>query len=131
MRCLRRWRGSPCRVDRTLQKWYIQVEWSVEYLNAIVEAEFDALPRDLQSRFERLVLSIRDNGLTSLREPHVKHLEGELWEMRLKGKDGIARAIYVTRTGRRVVVVRIFVKKTEKIPRREIDLAARRAKEVL
>ena len=60
----------------------------------------------------------------------VKHLEGPLWEMRMKGKNGVSRAIYVTARGRRVVVVRVFVKKTEKTPRREIDLALARAKEI-
>jgi len=49
----------------------------------------------------------------------------------MKGKDGIARAAYVTATGRRVVVVRVFRKKTQKTPRREIDLALKRAKEFL
>jgi len=34
----------------------------------------------------------------------------------MKGKDGISRAIYVTARGRRVVVVRVFVKKTQKTP---------------
>lgn len=51
--------------------------------------------------------------------------------MRLKGRDGIARALYVTVTGKRVVVVRAFVKKTQRTPRNEIDLALRRAKEIL
>jgi phage-related protein len=50
--------------------------------------------------------------------------------MRMKGKDGIARAAYVTATGQRVVVVHVFRKKTPKTPRREIDIAVRRAKEV-
>lgn len=49
----------------------------------------------------------------------------------MKGKDGIARALYVTATGRRVVVVRAFVKQTRKTPRREIGLALDRAKEVI
>ncbi len=60
----------------------------------------------------------------------MKHLKGKLWEMRLKGKDGIARSLYVTAIGRRVVVVRTFVKKTQATPRREIELALARAKEV-
>ena len=47
----------------------------------------------------------------------------------MKGRDGISRAIYVTSRGSRVVVVRVFVKKTQKTPRREIDLALKRAKE--
>jgi phage-related protein len=51
--------------------------------------------------------------------------------MRLKGKDGISRALYVTALGRRVVVVRAFVKKTQGTPEGEIKLALRRAKEVL
>jgi len=46
--------------------------------------------------------------LEKVHEPYVKHLEGPLWEMRMKGRDGIARAAYVTATGRRVVVVRVF-----------------------
>jgi len=51
--------------------------------------------------------------------------------MRMKGRDGISRALYVTVQDKRVIVVRVFVKKTQKSPRREIDLALRRAKEVL
>jgi phage-related protein len=57
-------------------------------------------------------------------------LRGPLWEMRMKGRDGISRALYVTAVGRRVVVVRAFVKKTEKTPNREIELALKRAKEI-
>jgi phage-related protein len=60
----------------------------------------------------------------------VKHLEGPLWEMRMKGKDGIARAVYVTASNQRVVV-RVFPKKTQKTPRREIELAHARAKKVI
>jgi phage-related protein len=84
----------------------------------------------MKARFRRIVELIQDYGFDRVREPHVRHLEGSLWEMRLKGKDGISRAIYVTARGRRVVVVRVFVKKTQKTPRREIDLALERAKEV-
>jgi phage-related protein len=69
------------------------------------------------------------SGLESLSGPHVKHLEGKLWELRLTGRDG-ARGLHVTAIGRRVVVVRAFVKKTPKMPRAEIELALKRAKEV-
>jgi len=69
-------------------------------------------------------------GLERAGEPHVKHLTGPLWEMRLSSRDGIARAIYTTATGRRVVVLRVFVKKSQKTPNREIETARARAKEV-
>jgi phage-related protein len=48
----------------------------------------------------------------------------------MKGRDGISRAVYVTATGHRVVVLRVFAKKTQKTPRREIEIALQRAKEV-
>jgi phage-related protein len=84
----------------------------------------------MQARFLRLAERIAQIGLESLSEPHVKHLEGKLWELRLTRRDGIARALYVTAIGRRVVVVRAFVKKTQKTPRAKIELALKRAKEV-
>lgn len=65
-----------------------------------------------------------------MREPYVKHLEGPVWETRMKGEDGIARAAYVTTGGRRVAVVHVFKKKSQKTPRREIETALRRAKDV-
>jgi phage-related protein len=106
------------------------VAWRVEILNETVAAEIAALSADMQARFLRLAERITLAGLESLCEPHVKHLEGKLWELRLTGRDGIARALYVTAIGRRVVIVRAFVKKTQKTPRSEIALALQRAKEV-
>jgi len=84
----------------------------------------------MRARFVYISGLIQEFGLERVREPHVKHLQGPLWEMRMNGKDGISRAIYVTASGQRVVVVRVFVKKTQKTPRREIDLAFERTKEV-
>ena len=106
------------------------MRWTVETLNAVVDDEIAALPADLQARFLRIARMIEGVGLEHVGEPHVKHLDGKLWEMRMTGRDGIARALYVAASGRRVVVVRAFVKKTQKTPRREIDLALTRSKEV-
>ena len=81
----------------------------------------------MRAKLEHIVRLIGAFGLEHVREPHVKHLEGRLWEMRLTGRDGIARALYLTATGERVVIVRAFRKKTQKTPRREIELALKRA----
>ena len=109
--------------------------WVVELLDDRVRDELEALPTDMLARFRRIVELIQGYGLERVHEPHVKHphvkhLDGPLWEMRMKGKDGISRAVYVTAKGRRVVVVRVFVKKTQKTPRREIEIALQRAQEV-
>ena len=104
--------------------------WRVEFLDVDVLAELEELPLDIRASFLRISRLIESEGLQKVREPYVKHLEGPLWEMRMRGKDGIARAAYVTATGQRVVVVRVFAKKTQKTPRREIEIALKRAKEV-
>ena len=104
--------------------------WSIHVLNETVAKELSDLPTDIRARFERIVRLIEEFGLENVREPYIKHLAGTLWEMRMKGRDGIARAIYVTAAGQRIVVVRAFRKKTQKTPRREIELALKRAKDV-
>ena len=104
--------------------------WAVELLNATVRSELDGLSDDILAHFRRIVDLIQRHGLQKVRGPYTKHLQGRLWEIRLKGKDGIARAIYVTASGERVVVVRVFVKKTQRTPPREIKLALLRAKDV-
>ena len=104
--------------------------WRVEFLDDGVKAALDAFPADIRASFRRIVELIQSHGLERMREPYVRHLEGPVWEMRMRGRDGIARAAYVTATGWRVVIVHAFVKKTQNTRRREIDTALRRASEV-
>jgi phage-related protein len=106
------------------------MSWTVGYLDTIVEREIAELPIDMQARLRRIADMIEQLGLPAMREPYIKHLEGKLWEMRIAGRDGIARAIYVTISGQRVVIVRVFRKKTQKTPRRELELALKRAEQV-
>jgi phage-related protein len=107
------------------------VDWTVETLNETVDAEIQAMPADIRAALLRLSQRIQAVGIDRIREPHVKHLRGKLWEMRLSGRDGIGRAIYVTAVGRRLVILHAFIKKTEKTPASAMELAERRAKEIL
>jgi phage-related protein len=106
------------------------VSWRVELLDHRVVKELDGLAQDVRQRFLRIAQLIEAHGLAAMHEPHVKHLEGKLWEMRMKGKDGIGRAIYVTAKGERVVVVHAFVKKTQQTPQGALVIARKRAREV-
>jgi phage-related protein len=118
-------------LDKSDLLWYIRnMSWTVETLNEIVDGEVEALPEDMRARLARIARLIEEKGLEAVGEPHVKRIEGRLWEMRLTGRSGISRALYVTAIGRRVVIVRVFVKKTQKTPRREIELALSRAKSI-
>lgn len=100
--------------------------WTVTTLNDVVDAEIELLPADMLARLVRLSEIIEEHGLDALPRDTVDHLEGKLWELRIKGKSGISRAIYVTASGRRVVIV----EKTQKTPNRELRLARERAKDV-
>lgn len=106
------------------------MRWTVETLGTAVDAEIEALPSDMRSRLVRLSGIIAEQGFGGLPRETVKHLEGRLWELRMTGRDGISCAIYVTAAVRRVVIVRVFIKKTQKTPPRELELARQRAKEV-
>ncbi len=104
--------------------------WRVEVLNEIVRAEIATLPEDIRAKLAHIVEMMAAVGPERMREPHVKPLRDKLWEMRMSGRDGIARAIYVTARGRRIVILHAFVKKTQKTPPQAIRLALARAKEL-
>ena len=75
--------------------------WSVVFLDDQVFCELREQPDDIRAKFERIVDLIKLRGLEQMREPYVKHLQGRIWEMRMIGRDGIARALYVTASGER------------------------------
>lgn len=102
------------------------MRWSVDTLNHDVDKEIESLPASLRARLLRLMEMIETFGLQQMHEPHVKHLEGKLWELRAKARDGIARGIYVTASGRRVIILHVFEKKTQKTPVTALAMARRR-----
>ena len=84
--------------------------WVVRFLDEQSLEEFEALPADIKAKFRRIAAMIQSEGLD--------------------GQDGIGRAIYIAASGRQVVVVRTFIKKTQQTPRSEIDLALARARRI-
>ena len=104
--------------------------WTVETVST-VDAEIEALPAGLRARLVRLLETVEKVGLEALHAPHVKHIEGKLWELRVKAREGIARGLYVTATGRRVVVLHVFAKKSRKTPRQALETARKRMRQVV
>jgi len=105
------------------------MSWSVETLNNSVDAELDALAPTFKAKFLHIAEMLESLGPHKVREPYVKHLEDKLWEIRMKAQPGIARAIYVTVAGQRIIILYAFVKKTQKTPRAVLELARQRMKE--
>lgn len=99
--------------------------WTVQFHPAF-EAELLALPADMQARILRVADMLEAFGPQRVGMPHVRPLEGKLWEMRAQGRDGIARAVYVALQGRTLTVLHVFVKRTQTTPRAALDTARKR-----
>ncbi len=104
-------------------------DWTVR-VHALAEAELKALPADMQARFLRVAELLETFGPQKVGMPHVRPLERKLWEMRMHGKDGIARAVYAAVQGRTLLVLHVFVKKTQATPRSAIETALKRLESV-
>jgi phage-related protein len=62
--------------------------------------------------------------------PHTRAMGEGLFELRLKAAEGIARVFYCTMVGKKIVILHQFIKKTDKTPSKELEIARRRLKEV-
>jgi phage-related protein len=90
-----------------------------------VEEFLDSLDAKTQGRFLWSIEQLRQRNVMA-RPPLVEHLEGKLWELREQSNTNIYRLIYFFYTGRHIVFLHGFQKKTEKTPRREIETAKAR-----
>ena len=103
--------------------------WNVTFYNKRVEAEILALPTGLLARFLRYAERMETFG-PDLGMPHTRAMGGGLFELRIKAAEGIARVFYCTVVDRRIVFLHQFVKKTDKTPVKELNIARQRMKEV-
>lgn len=105
------------------------MSYSIHYYSASVQDVILGLPATLQARYIGLTDRMRAVG-ANLGEPHTKAIGDGLFELRLMGAEGIARVMYCTLSGRRIVMLHGFIKKTQKTPHTELETAIRRMKEV-
>ena len=105
------------------------MDYTITYNSETVQEEILALPDSLAARY--IVLTRRMVALgPNLSEPHTKALGEGLFELRLKGAEGIARVFFCTLVGKRIVMLHSFIKKSEKTPPRERKIAESRMKEI-
>ncbi len=105
------------------------MEWEILYYNEAIQEKISKLPSGIQARYIRLAERILIYG-PNLGMPHTKALKGGLFELRMKSKEGIGRIFYCTIVGKRIVMLHSFIKKTNKIPSKELKIAISRMEEV-
>jgi phage-related protein len=104
--------------------------WKVDPLDLRVELELRALPTELQGDFVRIATMLENGGPGGVGMPQVRSLGRRLWEMRMRGRAGEARAIYTAVEGQRFVVLHAFMKKSRTTKPRDLRLALRRLKDL-
>ena len=105
------------------------MDYQISYYNEALQQEIFELPKTLVTRYVMLTQRMIAIG-PNLGEPHTKAFGNSMFELRLKGAEGIARIFYCTLVGKRIVMLHSFVKKSERTPLRERETAEARLKEV-
>lgn len=105
------------------------MNWMITYYSESVQAEILSLPAGLLARYLRYADRMEVYG-PDLGMPHTRAMGGGLFELRLKATEGIARVLYCTMIGKRIMILHQFTKKTRKTPPKELGIARRRMKEV-
>jgi phage-related protein len=105
------------------------VDYTINYYSDTVQEQIMELPDTLAARY--IVLTRRMIALgPNIGKPHTKAFGDGLFELRLKGAEGIARVFFCTLAGKRIVMLHSFIKKSERTPTREREVAETRMKEI-
>ena|SRR5450759_201733 len=105
------------------------MSYTIVYYSEELQAEIMSLPATLQARYIGLTARMMEYG-ANLGQPHTEAFGNGLFELRLKGSEGIARVFYCTLVGRQIVMLHCFVKKSQKTPVKERKIAEKRMKDV-
>ena len=105
------------------------MSWIIDYYSEEVRYEIDALPVGIRASYTRLTELLEEFGL-ELRMPHSRAIGDGLFELRPRGREGIARVFYCMKVGRKIIMLHSFIKKTSETPKRELEIARRRQREV-
>jgi phage-related protein len=105
------------------------MSWKITFINQKVEVETLAFPAGILASLLHILELIEEFG-PALGRPHTAPMGNGIFEIRARGKEGIARALFCVVKGQEIVVLHSFIKKTQRTPKRELDKALRRMKEI-
>ncbi len=103
--------------------------WKVAFFSTSLESELLGLPPGLLAKFLRYTERLEAYG-PHLGMPHTRAMGSGLVALRVKAGEGIVRGFFCTAVGHRIVLLHQFRKKTDRTPRRELEIARRRMREI-
>lgn len=104
------------------------MDWKIDFYSG-VETQILNMPPKIQARMIKLLELIEKHG-ANLGPPHTEALGDGLFELRAKAQEGIGRGLFCYLQGRHIHILHVFVKKSQKTPKSELNLARKRQKEV-
>lgn len=106
------------------------MSWKVEFYDTKLMKSILKWPNQISAKFVWIVDLIEEFGLERVGMPHIKTLGSGLFEIRAQGNEGIGRAFFCTMQGKKIIILHEFIKKTQKTPKKEMELAKKRMLEV-
>ncbi len=86
-------------------------------------------PPSIRDDYRKISLLLKEYG-TNVRMPHTKAMGDGLFEMKPKGRDGIGRVLYCYLKGKKIIILHVFIKKTQTTPLKELNVARKRLQEI-
>ncbi|MCK9372801.1 MAG: type II toxin-antitoxin system RelE/ParE family toxin [Sulfuricurvum sp.] len=105
------------------------MKWEIEFFNEAVEADTLSFPAKILAKMLHIFEMIQEHG-PNLGKPYTDAFGDGLFEIRAKGAEGIGRSFFCYASGKKIIILHSFIKKTQKIPQKEIEIALKRKKEI-
>jgi phage-related protein len=105
------------------------MSWKVTFYSEKVEKEILKFPVGILADLLHILEMIEDLG-PNLGKPHTAAMGDGLFEIRAKGKEGIGRSFFAIAVENEIIILHSFVKKSQKTPKKELEKARKRLKEL-
>ncbi|MBD2786521.1 type II toxin-antitoxin system RelE/ParE family toxin [Xenorhabdus sp. DI] len=104
------------------------MSWNIDFYHGVMDSILD-MPPKIQARMLKLLELMEQHG-ANLGSPHTEPMGNGLFELRAKAQEGIGRGLFCYLDGSNIYILHAFVKKSQKTPKKDLDLAKSRMKEV-
>jgi phage-related protein len=105
------------------------MKWQINFYNEKVKSDTHLFPKKILAKVFHIFDMIEEIG-PNLGKPHTDSFGDGLFEVRAKGEEGIGRSLFCYAKGKNIVVLHSFIKKTQKTPKKDLDIALARKKEI-
>lgn len=105
------------------------MKWQIDFYSESVKQDTLSFPKKILAKTIYIMELIEELG-PNLGKPYTDSFGDGLFEIRSKGEEGIGRSLFCYVKGREIVILHSFVKKSQKTPKKELDIARKRQKEI-